>query len=189
MTCRSFLNFYYSARGREVHTVLFSIIGLSDGLTVPFALAAGLSSLGESRIVALGGVAELFAGAISMGIGGFLASQAERDHYRYLQHHTAKRVHHICAGEMEREVTEVLGPVGVDEETCRAVAQSLWSAEEAGDGFEMPADEENAKLISKKEVGLTAFLLKLGQGMGKAILFCRIQVILIVVGILRGNPQ
>ena len=90
---------------------------------------------------------------------------------------------------MEREVAEVLGPVGVDEETCRAVAQSLWSAEEAGDGFEMPADEENAKLISKKEVGLTAFLLKLGQGMGKVILFCRIQVILTIVGILRGNPK
>lgn len=48
-----------------------SIIGLSDGLTVPFALTAGLSSIGSSRIVVLGGVAELIAGAISMGIGGF----------------------------------------------------------------------------------------------------------------------
>jgi hypothetical protein len=48
-----------------------SVIGLSDGLTVPFALTAGLSSLGESRLVVLGGVAELIAGALSMGIGGF----------------------------------------------------------------------------------------------------------------------
>ena len=47
------------------------IIGLFDGLTVPFALTAGLSSLGESRLVVLGGVAELIAGAISMGVGGF----------------------------------------------------------------------------------------------------------------------
>ncbi|KIJ36894.1 hypothetical protein M422DRAFT_91520, partial [Sphaerobolus stellatus SS14] len=60
------------------------VIGLSDGLTVPFALTAGLSSLGESRLVVVGGVAELIAGAISMGIGGFLASQSERDHYRFL---------------------------------------------------------------------------------------------------------
>jgi len=67
----------FCSREREIHTIPFSIIGLSDGLTVPFALTAGLSSLGESRIVTLGGVAELFAGAISMGIGGFLASQAE----------------------------------------------------------------------------------------------------------------
>jgi VIT family len=51
-----------------------SVIGLSDGLTVPFALTAGLSSLGESRLVVVGGVAELIAGAISMGIGGFRAS-------------------------------------------------------------------------------------------------------------------
>ena len=50
-----------------------SVIGLSDGLTVPFALTAGLSSLGESRLVVVGGVAELIAGAISMGIGGFRA--------------------------------------------------------------------------------------------------------------------
>ena len=80
-----------------------SVIGLSDGLTVPFALTAGLSSLGESKLVILGGFAELIAGAISMGIGGFLASQAERDHYLYLRKHTASRVSRSCDGEMERE--------------------------------------------------------------------------------------
>lgn len=48
-----------------------SIIGLSDGLTVPFALTAGLSSLGSSKLVVTGGLAELCAGAISMGVGGF----------------------------------------------------------------------------------------------------------------------
>ena len=47
------------------------IIGLSDGLTVPFALTAGLSSLGTSKLVVYGGIAELIAGAISMGVGGF----------------------------------------------------------------------------------------------------------------------
>ena len=49
----------------------FSIIGLSDGLTVPFALTAGLSSIGSSRLVVTGGLAELCAGAISMGLGGY----------------------------------------------------------------------------------------------------------------------
>ena len=56
-----------------------SIIGLSDGLTVPFALTTGLSSIGSSRIVVLGGVAELIAGAISMGIGGFRKWLLQRD--------------------------------------------------------------------------------------------------------------
>ncbi|KAG8768932.1 hypothetical protein FRC12_005266, partial [Ceratobasidium sp. 428] len=87
------------------------IIGLSDGLTVPFALTAGLSSIGSSRLVVIGGVAELIAGAISMGVGGFLASQAERDHFRYLRRTTRDRVLRSCSGEMEREVHAVLGPV------------------------------------------------------------------------------
>ncbi|KAL0946272.1 hypothetical protein HGRIS_012524 [Hohenbuehelia grisea] len=146
------------------------VIGLSDGLTVPFALTAGLSSLGESRLVVLGGFAELIAGAISMGIGGFLASQAERDHYRYLRHHTAARVVRSCAGEMEREVRDVLGPVGVDDKTCSAVAKCLRDVEVTTDdagtvGNGRVPDEEEAKLRWSTEVGLTAFLLKFGQGL------------------------
>lgn len=54
-----------------------AIIGISDGMTVPFALTAGLSSLGTTRIVVLGGVAELVAGMISMGVGGALGAKAE----------------------------------------------------------------------------------------------------------------
>lgn len=57
------------------------IIGLSDGLTVPFALTAGLSSLGSSRLVITGGMAELVSGAISMGLGGYLAAKSEIDYY------------------------------------------------------------------------------------------------------------
>ncbi|KAG6809126.1 hypothetical protein H0H92_001456 [Tricholoma furcatifolium] len=140
------------------------VIGLSDGLTVPFALTAGLSSLGESKLVVLGGVAELIAGAISMGIGGFLASQSERDHYRYLRHQTAARVVRSCDGEMEREVAEVLAPVGVDEKTCRSVAQCLREVEMQVHQGNQPRDEEMA-LRWSKEVGLTAFLLKFGQGL------------------------
>ncbi|KAG6872339.1 hypothetical protein C0995_010636 [Termitomyces sp. Mi166 len=142
------------------------VIGLSDGLTVPFALTAGLSSLGESRLVVLGGVAELIAGAISMGIGGFLASQSERDHYRYLRHQTAARVVRSCDGEMEREVSEVLAPVGVDEKTCRSVAQCLREVEMEVHEHEggHPRDEETA-LRWSGQVGLTAFLLKFGLGL------------------------
>ncbi|KAJ7436317.1 hypothetical protein B0H11DRAFT_2256366 [Mycena galericulata] len=59
--------------------------------TIRIALTAGLSPLRESRLVVLGGVAELIAGAISMGIGDFLASQAERDQYRFLRTATSAR--------------------------------------------------------------------------------------------------
>ena len=147
------------------------MIGLSDGLTVPFALAAGLSSLGESNLVVLGGIAELIAGAISMGIGGFPASQAERDHYRYLRQHTAQRVSKSCAGEMEREISAVLAPVGVDDKTCHAVARCLREVEvdDEGNGAVHTGngtDPENVGLKWSRDVGITAFLLKFGQGLG-----------------------
>ena len=54
--------------------LIYRIVGLSDGLTVPFALTAGLSGLGSSRLVVTGGLAELCAGAISMGLGGYCMS-------------------------------------------------------------------------------------------------------------------
>jgi VIT1/CCC1 family predicted Fe2+/Mn2+ transporter len=144
------------------------VIGLSDGLTVPFALTAGLSSLGESKLVVLGGVAELIAGAISMGVGGFLASQAERDHYRFLKRHISSRVLRSCEGEMEREVFAVLGPVGVDEPTSRAVTKCLRDMECDADGNghgPSSSDEETQSLRWKSEVGLTPFLIKFGEGL------------------------
>lgn len=57
------------------------IIGLSDGLTVPFALTAGLSSLGDAKLVITGGFAELISGAISMGLGGYLGAKSESDYF------------------------------------------------------------------------------------------------------------
>lgn len=54
-----------------------AIIGLSDGLTVPFALTAGLSALGDTQVVVFAGLAELTAGAISMGLGGYLGAKSE----------------------------------------------------------------------------------------------------------------
>lgn len=151
---------------------MLSIIGLSDGLTVPFALAAGLSSLGESRLVVLGGVAELIAGAISMGIGGFLASQGERDHYRFLQRCTRARVARSCEGEIEREVRAVLGPVGVDDKVCTIVARALREVEMQSNGAGSDGRQESVEdggLKWSKEVGVTQFLLKFGEGLGMCV--------------------
>src|SRR5215469_16192228 len=58
------------------------VIGMSDGLTVPFALAAGLSGAGQStQIIVIAGLAEIAAGSIAMGLGGYLAARTDRDHY------------------------------------------------------------------------------------------------------------
>ncbi|KAJ5294040.1 hypothetical protein PENANT_c009G07695 [Penicillium antarcticum] len=63
-------------------TVSDAIIGLSDGMTVPFALTAGLSALGDTKVVVFGGLAELIAGAISMGLGGYLGAKSEEESYK-----------------------------------------------------------------------------------------------------------
>ncbi len=69
------------------------VIGLSDGLTVPFALAAGLSgAVANAHLVVLAGLAEIAAGSIAMGLGGYLAARGDAEHY---------------AAELVREQTEV----------------------------------------------------------------------------------
>lgn len=66
-----------SSAAAAARVVSDAIIGLSDGLTVPFALTAGLSTLGDTRVVIFAGLAELIAGSISMGLGGYLAAKSE----------------------------------------------------------------------------------------------------------------
>src|SRR5215831_4137636 len=62
-------------------TVRDIVIGMSDGLTVPFALAAGLSAVATSSVVVLAGLAEIAAGSIAMGLGGYLAARSDAEHY------------------------------------------------------------------------------------------------------------
>jgi VIT1/CCC1 family predicted Fe2+/Mn2+ transporter len=80
------------------------VIGMSDGLTVPFALAAGLSSAVSSNgIVITAGLAEIVAGSIAMGLGGYLAGKTETDHY----HSELKREYDEVERVPEREINEV----------------------------------------------------------------------------------
>ncbi|TKA51267.1 hypothetical protein B0A55_12817, partial [Friedmanniomyces simplex] len=69
-------------------------IGLSDGLTVPFALTAGLSALGDTDVVIYGGLAELIAGGISMGLGGYLGAKSEAEAYQAALSETRAIVDH-----------------------------------------------------------------------------------------------
>src|SRR6202041_1624864 len=73
---------HIEAHFESTETVRDIVIGLSDGLTVPFALAAGLSgAVGSSHIVVLAGLAEIAAGSIAMGLGGYLAARGDAEHY------------------------------------------------------------------------------------------------------------
>ncbi|KAL1995079.1 hypothetical protein VTN49DRAFT_1266 [Thermomyces lanuginosus] len=76
----------------DARVVSDAIIGLSDGLTVPFALTAGLSTLEDTKVVVFGGLAELIAGAISMGLGGYLGAKSEEESYRATLKKTTRQI-------------------------------------------------------------------------------------------------
>ncbi|GMY18180.1 vacuolar iron transporter 1 [Fagus crenata] len=101
------------------------IIGVSDGLTVPFALAAGLSGANAtSRIVLTAGIAEVAAGAISMGLGGYLAAKSEADHYNRELKREQEEI--IAVPDTEAaEVAEILAEYGIEPHQYAPVVNAL----------------------------------------------------------------
>jgi vacuolar iron transporter family protein len=128
------------------------IIGFADGLTVPFALTAGLSSLGSARLVIIGGMstcltvweftsqsdanirqfihrtilglAELFSGAISMGLGAYLAAVTERDHYTSEEKREREEVL-IKPEDEKEEIYEIMDNYGISREASKSLVDSL----------------------------------------------------------------
>ncbi|MBC7524371.1 MAG: VIT1/CCC1 transporter family protein [Flavobacterium sp.] len=91
------------------------VIGMSDGLTVPFALAAGLSGAVDSNsIVITAGIAEIVAGCIAMGLGGYLAGKTEQEHYQSELEKEYYEVDHFYQKEID-EVKEIFASYGVDD--------------------------------------------------------------------------
>lgn len=95
------------------------IIGLSDGLTVPFALTAGLSSLGNSKLVITGGMAELVSGAISMGLGGFLAAKSESEYFDTQV--IKEKANFENVGDVEACIAEALSEFKLSGDTINAI--------------------------------------------------------------------
>src|SRR5213592_4547744 len=80
------------------------VIGMSDGLTVPFALAAGLSgAVASTRLIVIGGMAEIAAGSIAMGLGGYLAARGDAEHYEQERAREYREIKEIP----EEEIAEV----------------------------------------------------------------------------------
>src|SRR6201995_5147165 len=77
-----FYRMHHEHHLKSSETIQDIVIGMSDGLTVPFALAAGLSGAVDSTgIIVIAGIAEIAAGSIAMGLGGYLSGKTEQDHY------------------------------------------------------------------------------------------------------------
>ncbi|KAF4212046.1 hypothetical protein CNMCM8980_001022 [Aspergillus fumigatiaffinis] len=105
-------------------TVSDAIIGLSDGLTVPFALTAGLSALGDTKVVVFGGLAELIAGAISMGLGGYLGAKSEEESYRATLKETRNQVVADPSATTET-ISEIFAPYDLPSELVSQLTDHL----------------------------------------------------------------
>ncbi len=119
------------------------VIGMSDGLTVPFALAAGISSaVSDNHIVTTAGIAEIIAGSIAMGLGGYLAGKTEQEHYVS----ELKREHMEVDAVPEKEkaeIKEIFAEYGFSD-----TAQTMLVDELAKD------NEKWVKFMMKYELGL-----------------------------------
>src|SRR5581483_5558903 len=108
-------------------TVRDVVIGMSDGLTVPFALAAGLSgTVSSTAIVVIAGLAEIAAGSIAMGLGGYLAARTDRDHYVAERERELRETVEIPEVEQE-EVANVFRGYGLSEDNISPVVAAICS--------------------------------------------------------------
>jgi VIT1/CCC1 family predicted Fe2+/Mn2+ transporter len=106
-------------------TVRDVVIGMSDGLTVPFALAAGLSgAVAASGIVVTAGLAEIAAGSIAMGLGGYLAARSDAEHYAAEMRKEEQEIVDIPREEM-REVSEIFRHYGIPDEHIQPVVHAM----------------------------------------------------------------
>ncbi|KAJ3268060.1 hypothetical protein HDV01_003501 [Terramyces sp. JEL0728] len=138
------------------------IVGLSDGLTVPFALAAGLATLDSSRIVLTAGVAEVVAGSISMALGGFLAGLSEIEHYDSERKRELLEVEEMPDKETQ-EIYDIFHPYGINDEQLEPLLNRLHSDKEVWVDFMMKFElglerpDPNRSWISALTIGASYF--------------------------------
>ena len=113
------------------------VIGMSDGLTVPFALAAGLSgAVSNPKFIVIGGLAEIAAGSIAMGLGGYLAARGDAEHYEQEKAREYREIEEIPEEE-KAEVSKVFQRYGLTAEESDPVVQGLSKRPDAWVDFMM----------------------------------------------------
>jgi VIT1/CCC1 family predicted Fe2+/Mn2+ transporter len=138
------------------------VIGMSDGLTVPFALAAGISGLAgaATKIVVTAGLAEIAAGSIAMGLGGYLAARTDSEHYATEQQRENWEIDHLPDKEKE-EVADVFRNYGMDDVHIKPILDAMSNNHAQWRDFmmrfELGLEEPNPKRarISALTIGLS----------------------------------
>ena len=142
-------------------TVRDIVIGMSDGLTVPFALAAGLSgATSATTIVVTAGLAEIAAGSIAMGLGGFMAARTDAEHYAAERLRELRETREVPEKEAQ-EVMEIFQGFGMPEAQARPVVAALASDPERYVDFMMRYElglekpDKSRELRSALTIGLS----------------------------------
>src|SRR3984893_857602 len=118
-------------------TVRDIVIGMSDGLTVPFALAAGLSgAVSSTAIIVTAGLAEIAAGSIAMGLGGYLAARSDAEHYASERRREQLEVREKADAERE-EVRVIFASYGLTDEQSEPIVEALSKRPDAWVDFMM----------------------------------------------------
>jgi predicted membrane protein (TIGR00267 family) len=101
------------------------VIGMSDGLTVPFAIAAGMTGAAVStKVVIIAGLAEIAAGSISMGLGGYLAGKSDIEHYDVERQRERKETREVPEVEAQ-EVSNILSDLGLTDDEAEPIVKAL----------------------------------------------------------------
>src|SRR5215212_5101934 len=134
------------------------VIGMSDGLTVPFALAAGLSgAVDNSSIIVIAGIAEIAAGSIAMGLGGYLAGKTEQDHYKSELKREYDEVERVPERE-KQEVREFFEQIGLSEEIQHRATEEIAKDKKQWVDFmmkyELGLDEPDPKRATKSALNI-----------------------------------
>ena len=143
------------------------VIGMSDGLTVPFALAAGLSgAVASSGIVVTAGLAEVAAGSIAMGLGGYLAARSDAEHYANERQREEEEIVKMPKAE-EAEVAEVFRTYGLEDEQITPIVAAMKKKPTAWVDFMMRFELglEKPEPTRARNSALTIALSYIGGGM------------------------
>ncbi|WP_054775125.1 VIT1/CCC1 transporter family protein, partial [Methylogaea oryzae] len=113
------------------------VIGMADGLTVPFALAAGITgAVNAAHLVVTAGVAEIVAGSIAMGLGGYLAARSEAEHYYSEQRREEWEIRKLPKVE-EQEIIDIFADYGLTAEEVAPLVAGLKRRPQAWRDFMM----------------------------------------------------
>lgn len=137
-------------------TLMDIVIGMSDGLTVPFALAAGLSgAVSNVHLIVIAGISEIAAGSIAMGLGGYLAGKTEQDHYNSelkREYEEIKEVPHI----EKQEVKDFFAELGLSEDVQEKATLEIIKDDKRWVDF-MMKHELGLEMPDPKRAGKSAF--------------------------------